>query len=65
MKSYDGLPGTLERWSCGMKRTVKQAQLPRAYQCGENTCLEVLVGVRSCASLYFDVKELVKRLKAT
>jgi len=64
MKSYDGLAETLERWSCGMKRTIQQAQLPRTYQCVENICLEVIVGVSNCSSLCFDLKEPVERLKA-
>lgn len=36
MKSFDGLAETLKRVSCDVKRTVKQAQLPRVYQCMEN-----------------------------
>lgn len=63
VKSYDGLAEKLERWTCDMKRTVQQAQLPGAYQSIENICLEVIVGVSSCTSLYFDIKELVERLK--
>lgn len=48
-----------------MRRIVKQAQLPRAYQCMENICLGVILGMNSCTSLYVDLKELVEGLKAT
>lgn len=65
MKLYDELAETLERWSCNVKRTIQQAQLTGACQCIENICLELVVGVSSCTSLYFVLKELVERLKAT
>lgn len=65
MKSNDGLTETLKRVSCDVKRTVKQAQLPRVYQCMENICWGVILGMNSCTSLYFDLKELIERLKAT
>lgn len=64
MKSYDGLAETLRRVSCSVRRTVKQAELPRLYQCMEKICLGVILGMNSCTNLCFDLKELVERLKA-